>query len=378
MASDDIGLEDIKGIGSSTKKRLKNTLNIEGVKDLAKLSKEDLMEVQGIGKKSAERILSNVKELVDECERCGSLSLKDEMCGDCLDDLSIGLKRTERKIENLELLEEAKKPLKESLEEVRSYKEDLQEAFDSFEDLEEDIKRAKRFPKLLNTVEERIEDNSDAIDVSFYKEKVESIHTLFRSGKYERSIGWAKSILDQIEKEKSLSQMNREELLSMDITEFCRMIAGVGSMTGEKLYKGGYKTVKRTGAAGAHIKEAGIKEEEAEILIRKIEALVGKIDAQVQKEERPPPPKPEEKEDIFLEVETREHHHESRREKRPEKLPERRPSSESYADKEIIFRGKPIIKKDGDNVEKDVTLYWVPAVILPIIFIIIGIVLFVM
>ncbi|MEF8873327.1 MAG: helix-hairpin-helix domain-containing protein [Candidatus Thermoplasmatota archaeon] len=403
MSSDREDLKVIKGVGASTEERIKETLDVESIEELADLSKEELVEVKGIGEKTAETILENAEDLVRKCGRCQSVLVGEEKCESCLEELEEKYEALKEEIESLDLLEEVEIQLDSSLSKIESYIEegDVETGFEAVESLKEDVKNTIVFSNLLKQVNKKMDENSEALDFSIYNKKVEILTKLLEKGKYERGIRRARKILDNIEDEKSLAELDRDELKDQDITEFCRKIAGVKSHTGEKLYKHGYNTVKEVGSAGQIqlIEDAEIDGDEADVLIKRIRDFVGDIEFEVDRREREKPKEEEEEEkeekeeeeDVFLEVEPSEELREKReeqkrkkREKRGEERPEKEPKTEPKvhvpAEKEVTQEGKAVIKEEEKVAEEEVSeikkIYWVPAVLLPIIFIVIGIVLF--
>lgn len=397
MSPDVEDLKKIKGIGASTEERIKDTLDIDSIEELAALSTEDLMKVDGIGNKTAENILENAKALIRECGRCESRLVGEKVCESCLEELEEQYEGLSDEIDYLDIPEEVQNQLGDTLSNIRSHieKGEIEKGFETAEDLKDDVKDNIIFSDLVEQVDKKMDENSDVIDFSIYNKKVKTLTELWKKGKYERGIKRAKKILDYIDDEKNLGELDKSELKELDITEFCRKISGVKSLTGEKLYKQGYKSVKAVGSAGQIqiVEDTGIKGEEADVLIKRIRDFVGEIEFEVERREVEESPEEEEEEeeeerskDVFLEIESpeqlrkerKEQEKRIRRDKRPEKEPKARPKVHVTSEKEITKEKRSVITVDEDEetADKGKLIYWIPALILPIIFIGLAIVLF--
>ncbi len=408
MTSNDISLQRIKGVGSTTEERIKETLDIETVGELLKKSKDELKEVEGIGEKKAEKILENAEELVGECERCGSPKAGKEKCADCSEELEEKLEDFEERLNEYSLPEETKDGFQESIEEIRDYGEegDFEAGFATLEFTEENLEKSREFSELLPDIEEKKEKYSEIIDVPTYEDKIRSVKSLLKSRKFERGIKKSKQILENIEKEKELSEEDERTFKNKRINDFCRSVAGIRSLIGEKLSDEGLQTVGEVASLEPSelVESADLTEEEAEFLLKRIHELAGDIEfekKEIEEEEEEVREEEDSKEEdeIFIEIgspeefEQRKKQQEeiikTKRERRPEKEPPSGPPSKipGAPDKKVTKKGKSVMKigediygekSDEQEIEeKDIKIYWIPAIILLLIFITAGYLLFI-
>ncbi|MFW6144534.1 MAG: helix-hairpin-helix domain-containing protein, partial [Candidatus Natronoplasma sp.] len=376
---------------------LKETLEIEGIKDLLELSKEDLTKVKGIGEKTAEKMLSDAEDLIKTCSGCGKELIGDETCEECLEELEDDLEGLKEEVKDLNPPEEVEKRLETTLSDIESYidERNVETGLEAIDSLKEDIKGTIILSELLEEIEKKIDENSSFIDFSIYNKKLETVENLFKKGKYERAKKRADRILEYIEDEKELSLLDRKELKDKDITDFCRSVAGVKSLTGEKLYKQGYHTVKEVGSAGQIylVEDTGIDGEEADALIKRIKDFAGDLDFDVDREDLGRKETPEEEgeaeeEEVFLEIESPEQLKEKTKEQekkergkrrgdRPDKIPKSKPQLQVVKQEGLTQKKKMITKEEeGEEKHRVDKIYWLPAVVLPLLFFLIALVLF--
>ncbi len=396
------GLTQIKGIGDSRAKELKEELNIEKVSDLAGLSKEDLTQVKGIGDKKAEKILESASQFIERCERCGSNIREGKTCPKCREELESILEGWKEEIEELGRSYGIRSRLEEKLVEVKAFKQkgELEEAFKLTDELEEDIKDSEELKTLLDRIDTKIDENRDLIDFSIYNKGVEDVEELLNQGKYKRGIKKGKKLLEHIENEKTLAQMDKEELAQLSIGDFCRKIRGPRAISGEKIHKAGYNTVRDVAKVGAARieKEGDIDGDTAETIIKRIDDLLGEEEFEVKEkieeelEELEEEEEEEEEtpaEEIFkeaevvqkeeAEVESAKEMFEEITEFEEEKEPKKEAKKPSRKEKPQRQIKKSISTEESEETEITVSkIYWLPAIILPIIFVILGLFLFVL
>jgi len=394
-------------VGSATEERIKETLGIETVGELLKKSKDELKEVEGIGEKKAEKILENAEELVGECERCGSPKAGKEKCADCSEELEEKLEDFEERLNEYSLPEETKDGFQESIEEIRDYGEegDFEASFATLEFAEENLEKSKELSELLPDIEDKKEKNSEIIDVPTYEDKIRSVKSLLKSRKFERGIKKSKKILENIEKEKEISEEDKRTFTKKRINDFCRSVSGIRSLIGEKLSDEGLQTVGEVASLEPSelVESTDLTEEEAEFLLKRIHELAEDIEFEKEEIEEEEEVREEldskEEDEIFIEIGSPEEFEQKKKqqeekiktkgERRPEKEPPSGPPSKipGAPDKNVKKKGKSVMKigediygekSDAQEIEeKDVKMYWIPALILLVIFIIAGYLLFI-
>jgi len=198
-------ISDIKGIGPSLAERIKKTLDVDSIEDLASVSKEQLTEVKGIGSGKADKIYDQLQGFTETCERCGEKFLETDSCPGCIEELRNELDDAKRNIERLDEDIEGKKELHDTLEELESSMEngEIDQSFkllnkfkDDLSDLEkEDIPKISDLDGVGPTYAERIKETLDVTTAkdlaSFSREELTQVKGI-GSGKADK-------ILEQLE-----------------------------------------------------------------------------------------------------------------------------------------------------------------------------------
>lgn len=396
-AKEESSLTEIKGIGGSMANELRDEFDIKQVTELAGLSKKELTQVKGIGDKKAETILENVSEVLEKCDRCGSKTHKGRSCARCTEELKKIVRELKEEIEQLGLEHGIRSILEKKLDEVKTCTKsgEMGEAFELTEELEGDIKKAEELKKLLDRIDTRMDEYSEMIDFSMCNKEIERIEKLLERGRYERAIKRSEKLLDNLENEKKFAQMHKEDLAQVRIDNFCRKISGPKSITGKKIYESGHRTLRDVAKVGAMRieKETGINREMAEVIVKRIDDLLGREELELKDEiEKELDEIGEEEEglvdEIFQEGEVFKEKEEERgeefeekkesgkgTEEVSEKKPEKKPKKTRSRKKSKKKRKKYGSKEEEITVNK---IYWIPAVVIPIIFLILGLFLFVL
>lgn len=393
-------ITSIKGVGGSRAERLKDELEIDEVKDLVQFDKDDLTDVKGIGEKRAEEILTNVNELLEKCGRCGTILHPEERCETCVEELEKDTEHLRRRIDEAEIPVTIKETFEGSLAKIDLSRKEgaLDEGFEALDSLRGDLRAAEEVSEQLDTIKTEIDENSDIVDFSIYNRKVEEIKEYFEDGEHEKAKQRAEKLLRYIEDEREFAQMDKEELGQESVVDFSRKTCGIKSIIGEKIYKAGYHTLKDVVKTGpTHLKEeADIDKEMANLVIKRIDDFAGEEEFEVEEEveeeieEEIEPLKEEEstkKEEVFKEIEETKPPKPSKKKKkkkkpRPKKSKEvpERPKKEKPKRKPVQVES--LEPKEEEEVpeevrEKEDKKYWIPAILFPIIFAVIALILFV-
>ncbi len=369
-------LTKIRGVGSKTAERIKETLDIEGVEDLVEVSKDELKEVKGIGEKRAGRILGNLEDFFETCDRCGENKVEKELCQTCLEDLEKNFEQIKHEIEDIteDLYLEEKDHLVRAMEEIKTSieEEEPEEGFQLLESLKYDLEGADKLSDKLIKIKKKLDEGRELLYVSAYEKELEKIKDSFKNGVYERGNKRADKIIDYIESEEEYVDMENDEFLKENIVDFTRKIIGTGPRVGEEIYGSGFHTLKEVYQAGSKKihKKAEIKETTSDILMDKVESLFEKKSLGIERDlegEIEEEGTEEDKEDTLFEALEREDE-----EKKKKKIKHIENNQDKTETSNEIFKRKNVRK-----LEKEVNLVnWIPAILVSMVLIIAGYLMF--
>jgi len=387
-------ISDIKGIGPTLAERIQQTLDIESIEQLIEIDENQLKEVKGIGSSKAEKILSGLKELIKECDRCGEKFVAEDTCLKCTKELEEELEPLKKDIEYFknDNFQGKSWEIEKTLEKIDS---ELSEGrFGEVEELinsvDEELNEAQDLSDKLSKIEKKLEEKK-VINLTAYRDELELARDYMRHGDYEEGHNRAEKILDYLEEEKKYQDLDASKLLEESIEEFGKHIMGVGKRDGEKIYGSGLRTLEDIYKAGPNElqKRADIEEVTAERLIAALDSLFEDVEIEREFEEETLLEREDQKtariEEIFKDTKEsemeeiqplseEEEKEKTERTTKTKKLEEKevpKKKEEYMSVDELLSIEEEPIQENERNLK-----HWIPAIIIPIILVIAAYLLF--
>ena len=406
-------ITNLDGVGSTFADRIKETLDVKSLEELATFSKEQLTQVEGIGSGKAEKIYDQLEKYAERCDRCGKRYSGEEICPYCIEDFREELDVIEENLVSLkkDVDTEGKWNLDKRIDEIESdlAEGDFESAREILDFVKDDLAAAEQLYGVIYDIEKLLDEEGDLINRHTYEYAMDSMLRSLRHGNYHRAGKKAKKIKEHIEKEEKYHDIETDRLRQVNIEEFSSNIMGIGLRDGEKIYGAGFHTLEKVYKAGEEgLEEAGIDERTAERLIGILDNVFHEIDIEkgvyeggkVEEEEEG-----ESKEDIVFEEdemfeeigtesaeleaeepeiegpETEELEPEPGEIEQPEEEVEEEPEEEVEEEPaEPVPSTEELFGEDIAQIEENEVdiKYWIPAILIPILLAIVGYILFFM
>ncbi|MEF8835381.1 MAG: helix-hairpin-helix domain-containing protein [Candidatus Thermoplasmatota archaeon] len=414
-------ISDVKGIGPKLAERIQQTLNVQTVEELTELTEDQLKEVKGIGSSKAEKIISNIKELTEECDRCGKRFVGEDTCPKCTTELEEKFEPIKKEVEYFknDNFQEKRWHLVKTLEEIDSGLSEgrFEETEELIESVHGELEEIRDISNKLSEIENKLQEEK-VINLSTYKEELELAWKYLRYGDYEESHNRAEKVLDYLEEEEIYEGVEKSKLLEENIEDFSTHMMRVGPRAGEKIYGSGFRTLEDVYKAGPEElqKKTDIEESTARRLMNALDLLFEDIDIErggkkepftiredqkTEKEEEIFRDTRKEKEKLKEEKEKKEEEIEVKEEKETKETSEvseteekektERPKETKKDKKKNVVKRKPQKKEEPMSVDELLSMeeepiqknerelkYWIPAIIIPIVLAIAAYVLFLM
>ncbi|MFP4142439.1 MAG: helix-hairpin-helix domain-containing protein [Thermoplasmata archaeon] len=395
-------ISELDGIGSTYAERIKQTLNVGSIDELAQFDEDDLKKVKGIGKGKAEKISEQLESYRQVCQRCGQTYVE-KTCPRCTEELREELELVKKSLESLkqDVDPDGSWELDEMIENIESELSvgEFEQTVELLDFTKDELAAAEQLYTIMVDIESLLKAESELINRHTYLEAHDSMTRSLRRGNYHRAGLKAKKIREYIEKEKKYQDIDGSELTRVNIEEFSSDMMGLGKREGENVYKEGFHTLKDVYKAGKKgLVKSGIDEKTSDRLMKILEPIFEDLDIErdhtqeetleskedmVFRETEEDSVEPKEEPEQIKRTEEKVETEEEIEEEKPSRIEE--PEEEKVEDEEEtpsasdIF-GEELIEGEVGVIEEESVefKYWIPAILIPIILAIAGYLLFFM